>query len=66
MTEDEWLTIVQDFMAARINDAPNEACQTLAEAMLQEITDIINASFLGEPDALEDEEAGKTDGGSRT
>jgi len=54
MTEDEWLTIVQDFMAARINDAPNEACRTLAEAILQEITDIISASFLGEPDALED------------
>jgi len=65
MTEDEWLTIVQDFMAARINDAPNESCRTLAEAILQEITDIINAAFLGDVDALEDEETGKTDGGSR-
>lgn len=49
MTEDEWLTVVQDFLAHRINDAPNEACRTLAETILQEIVDIINSANGGNP-----------------
>lgn len=42
MTRDEWFCLVQDFMAKRINDAPDADCLALAEAMLQEATNIIN------------------------
>lgn len=42
MTREEWFCLLQDLLAARINDAPDADCLALAEAMLQEATDTIN------------------------
>lgn len=29
MTREEWLCLIQDYLAARVNDAPDEACREL-------------------------------------
>ena len=36
MTRDEWFGWIQDFLEARMKDAPDESCKTFAENLWQE------------------------------
>ena len=36
MTRDEWLGWIQDFLEARMGDAPDETCRIFAEKLWQE------------------------------
>lgn len=36
MTRDEWLGSIQDFLEARMKDAPDQSCKTFAENLWQE------------------------------
>lgn len=55
MTREEWFTIVQDFIAKRVNDAPDEDCRMLAEELLLQATDDIDDMPDPVPDIGEEE-----------
>jgi hypothetical protein len=39
MTREEWFCLIQDNLAARMNDAPDKGCLSLVEGMLQTVVD---------------------------
>lgn len=43
MTREEWFCFIQDFIAKRIVDAPDDDCRALAEAILLEATDMMRS-----------------------
>jgi hypothetical protein len=55
MTRSEWFTIIQDFLAKRMADGPDEDCRMLAEELLLQATDTIDDMPDAVPGIDEDE-----------
>jgi len=40
LTRDEWLGLIQDFLEARMEDAPDQSCKTFAGNLWQDAAEV--------------------------